>query len=107
MRETGNGPIAQGVLFHVHWPWEETVTGETFLVLALLYADKRVTHDGYVTLGERYTDLFARYGVSEAARAHLASAHEQGKRVEAALSSRLGVNLDEYIAYRGRLVSRA
>ena len=104
MRETRNGLIAQGVLFHVHWPWEETLRDETLLVLALLYADKRVTHDGYVDLDDRYKDLFVRYGVTETARALLTSAREQGKRVEAALSSRLGVKLHEYSAYRGRLV---
>ena len=104
MRETRNAPIAQGVLFHVHWPWEETVDDGALLVLALLYADKRVMHDGYVTLEARYTDLFERYGVTETSRALLATARDQGKRVEAALSGRLGVNLNEYTAYRGRLV---
>jgi hypothetical protein len=104
MRETRNGPVAQGVLFHVHWPWDETVTDENFLVLALLYADKRVTHDGYVSLEARYTDLFRRYGINEVARARLREAREQGQRVEAGLSRRLGVKLHEYTAYRGRLV---
>ena len=104
MRETRNGPIAQGVLFHVHWPWEDTVADENFLVLALLYADKRVTHDKYVSLDDRYTDLFERYGINEVARARLREALEQGKRVEAGLSRRLGVDLHEYTAYRGRLV---
>jgi hypothetical protein len=104
MRETGNGPLAQGVLFHVRWPWEEDLSDDTLLPLALIYADKRVLHDGYVNLGDRFNDLLARYGVTETARAHIIAAHEQGKRIEAALSDRLGVKLHEYTAHRGRLV---
>jgi predicted hydrolase (HD superfamily) len=104
MRETMNAPIAQAVLFHVHWPWKEEISAETFLPLALIYADKRVRHDGYVSLEDRFRDLLGRYGTTEAARARISSAHDQGKRIEAALSRRLGVNLREYTAHCRRLV---
>jgi hypothetical protein len=104
MRETGNGLLAQGVLFHVHWPWKEELTDNTLLVMALIYADKRVLHDAYVSLEDRFGDLLSRYGVTDAARVHITSAYEQGKRIEAALSDRLGVRLHEYTAHRGRLV---
>ncbi|MDR1360019.1 MAG: HD domain-containing protein, partial [Deltaproteobacteria bacterium] len=86
MRETGNGPLAQGVLFHVYWPWAEDLTDDALLPLALIYADKRVMHDGYVSLAERFSDLLERYGTTAASRERITAAHEQGKRLEAALS---------------------
>jgi hypothetical protein len=104
MRETGNGLLAQGVLFHVRWPWEEDLTDDTLLTMAIIYADKRVLHDAYVSLDARFNDLLARYGTTETARARITSAYEQGKRIEAALSERLGVKVHEYTAHSGRLV---
>lgn len=107
MRETGNGPVAQAVLTHVFWPWAEDADNDAFFIaLALLYADKRVMHDSYVQLEERFEDLLVRYAVNDYVRARVERAHEQGKRVEAALSRRLGVSLDEYTADSGRLVKR-
>lgn len=107
MRETRNGPISRSVLFHVHWPWEENVDDDLqFLVLAIVYADKRVRHDTYVSLEERYEDLLDRYGVNDRAKWYIGRSHEQGKRIEAALSRRLGVNLHECTLDSGRLVQR-
>lgn len=110
MRETGNGPVARAVLFHVHWPWDEAPLlegdGDLFMVMAIIYADKRTRHDCYVSLNERFEDLLDRYGVNEYVRQRIALSHAQGKRIEAALSRRLGVNLDECIADCGRLVQR-
>lgn len=111
MRETRNGPIAQAILFHVHWPWEDKLlecvdNDDFFISMAVLYADKRVKHDGYVGLDERYADLMDRYGVSDHARQRIEASHMQGRSVEAALSRRLGVPIHEYIAHRGRLVKR-
>ena len=112
MRETRNGPIAQAVLFHVHWPWEDRLlecvdNDDFFTAMAVLYADKRVKHDGWVGLDDRYADLMDRYGVTEHARQRIEASHMQGRRVEAALARRLGVPIHEYIAHCGRLVQRA
>ena len=111
MRETRNGPIAEAVLFHVHWPWDDILEAsatddEYFIVMAIMYADKRVKHDGYVSLDERFADLLVRYGVNDYARQRIEASHMQGKRIEAALSRRLGVDLHEHIAHSGRLVQR-
>ncbi len=108
MRETRNGPIAQAVMFHVHWPWPEDWLDDDGLLLTAvtLYADKRVKHDAFVGLDERFEDLHVRYGTSAYARERITGSHQQGKRVEAALSRRLGVDLHEYIADSGRLVKR-
>ena len=107
MRETGNAPIASAVMFHVHWPFEESVDDDVFMIMAIIYADKRTKHDSYVSLDERYADLVDRYAVTELLKKRIGLSLEQGKRIEAALSSRLGVNLDECIADSGRLVQRA
>ncbi|MCL1939503.1 MAG: HD domain-containing protein [Desulfovibrionaceae bacterium] len=107
MRETGNGPIAQAVLAHVFWPWaEDADNDDSFMLLALAYADKRVMHDRYVPLEERFEDLLVRYGVNDYARSRIESSFRQGKRIEEALSRRLGVGLNEYTADSGRLVKR-
>jgi hypothetical protein len=106
--ETRNPEIARGVLFHVHWPWDEALDDDRLLLVMLIeYADKRVRHDNYVSLDERFTDLQNRYGINEYARERIEMSHQQGQRIEKALSRRLGVNLDEYIADSGRLVDRA
>lgn len=111
MRETRNGIIAQAVLFHVHWPWEgrlqECVENDDhFTAMAVLYSDKRVKHDGWADLDDRYADLTVRYGVTDHARRRIEESRLQGKSVEAALSRRLGVPIHEYTAHRGRLVKR-
>lgn len=112
MRETRNGPVASAVLFHVHWPWEDmleenAMDDDLFIVMAIMYADKRVMHDRYVSLDERFADLLVRYGVNDYARQRIEASHAQGKQIEAALSRRLGVELHEYTAHGGRLVRRA
>lgn len=112
MRETRNGTIARAVLFHVHWPWEDKFSecvedDDFFTTFAVMYADKRVKHDGWVGLNERYADLMIRYGVTDHARSRIEAARLQGEKLEAALSRRLGVAIHEYIAHRGRLVKRA
>lgn len=108
MLQTRNGPIAQAVLFHVHWPFEERLDDDSlFLVHAIIYADKRCKHDVYVSLDERFDDLLDRYGENDYIKSRIRMSLEQGKRIEAALSRRLGVKLDEHTADRGRLVKRA
>lgn len=107
MHETRNAEIARCVLYHIHWPWEtHFYTLNFFSIMAIEYADKRVRHDGYVLLEERFEDLLLRYGKNDYARKRIAMSHEQGKRIEGALSRFLGVNLHEYTVSSGRLVKR-
>ena len=107
MLQTRNGPIAQSVLFHVYWPFAERFDDDSlFLVHAIIYADKRCKHDAYVSLDNRFDDLLDRYGVNDYIKSRIVLSLEQGKRIEAALSRRLGVKLDEHTADRGRLVKR-
>jgi putative nucleotidyltransferase with HDIG domain len=130
MRETRNGPIAGAVLFHVFWPFEarlkaasgvcgpcpersgeirqvqfpaETVNAGQFMIAAVIYADKRTLHDAYVGLDARCEDLVRRYAVSEAVKKRIMLSHEQGVRIEAALSAALGVELQDCVAVNGRL----
>lgn len=101
--ETSNPAIAQGVLHHVWWPFDVDPT-RYFLPLAVLYADKRVMHDGYVSIGGRFTDLFERYGKTARAREGITRSMEQGKAVEHTLSELLEVKLHAYTFDSGRLV---
>lgn len=108
MSQTRNGPIAQSVRFHVYWPFAERFDDDNyFLMHAIMYADKRCKHDAYVSLDERFDDLLVRYGTDDSIRSRIRMSLEQGKRIEAALSRRLGVKLDECTADSGRLVKRA
>ncbi|MDL2285211.1 HD domain-containing protein [Desulfovibrio sp. OttesenSCG-928-F07] len=104
-RETGNYNVAQMVFHHVHWPWELDVNNESMLpALLLVYADKRVRHDEIVTMQERFKDLMRRYGHTELSRMYIQASLEQGLDLEAALSTRLGVDLHEYSFNSRRLV---
>jgi putative nucleotidyltransferase with HDIG domain len=128
MRETGNGPIARAVLFHVFWPFEsgkegfsgrgpkedaggrgggnapEILDGGRFMIAAVIYADKRTLHDAYVNLDVRCEDLIRRYADGDAAKKRILLSHEQGRRIEAALSAVLGTAPEDYVADNGRLV---
>ncbi|MBU1003351.1 MAG: HD domain-containing protein [Proteobacteria bacterium] len=101
--ETGNPAIAQGVLHHVWWPFDVDPT-RYFLPLVVLYADKRVTHDGFVSLGGRFTDLFERYAKTTQARERITICMDQARAVEHTLSEILGVKLHAYTFDRRRLV---
>jgi hypothetical protein len=108
MNETRNPLIAQGVLHHVRWPWAIDETVEPWLLAyCIIYADKRVMHDMVVTPEERYEDLLMRYGATEDAKKRITSSHNQGLEIEAALSRRVKVNVNEYSFDSGRLVKRA
>ncbi len=103
---TGNRSIAQGVAMHVHWPWAipDDICKLPFFVI---YADKRVMHENCVPLDTRYEDLLVRYGLTEQHKASIHASYMQGKDIENALSSLLGVSLDAYTIDSGRLVKRA
>ena len=91
--ETGNPLLAQAVLYHVQWPWEEgplAPENEPLrLPLLVAYADKRVRHDRLVSLEERFDDLLNRYGDNEEHRASIRLNRKRSLLHEAALLDRL------------------
>lgn len=105
VQETRNYAVAQGVLLHVHWPWR-LPEGDAICCLPIfvIYADKRVRHDQFVTLDERFDDLITRYGKTASARDNIRKSHEQAKQIEMALSRQLGWHLNEDSFDRWRLV---
>lgn len=104
--ETGNPLLARIVLRHVEWPGPlpASVCDPVFFVS---YADKRVQHDGYVSLGERYADLLDRYGSTAESRAGIRAGYEQAQNLERALTAQLELQLDACALAGGRLVPRA
>jgi putative nucleotidyltransferase with HDIG domain len=92
--ETGNQALAQAVLFHVSWPWEEGMlapwNNPLRLPLIISYADKRVRHDQVVSLEERFADLQNRYGTTAQYHASIFRNQKQAVRLEKALFSLLG-----------------
>lgn len=106
--ETQNYAIAQGVLFHVHWPWDIPVDHKVCsLPFFVLYADKRIKHDQCVSLQERFEDLLIRYGNNEKSRTGIALSHEQGQTLERALAAQLDWDIHACTLDCGRLVQRA
>ncbi|MBF0480291.1 MAG: HDIG domain-containing protein [Desulfovibrionaceae bacterium] len=92
---TGDARLAQGVVHHVHWPFELDVKRH-FLPLAIIYADKRVKHDRVVPLTERFLDLLERYGTTERIRQRIGLSNQQAKDIEASLSRILEIDLHAY-----------
>jgi len=103
MHLTGNPAIAQGVLHHIHWPWDFDLDC-CFLALAVLYADKRVRHECIVPVDERYEDLFSRYGRTPEIIERIESTKTQTLRLEQLMSERLGINLNACTFDSRRLV---
>jgi len=101
---TGIPALAQGVLFHVWWPWDVDPLRH-FLPLAVLYADKRVRHTEFVSLGGRFSDLFERYGATPERRARIGMSLKQAQAIEHAFSEILGVDLHAHTFDRRRLVA--
>ncbi|MEW5772171.1 MAG: phosphohydrolase [Thermodesulfobacteriota bacterium] len=101
---TGSPALAHGVLFHVWWPWDVDPLRH-FLPLAVLYADKRVRHSEYVSLGARFTDLFERYGSTPERRDRVRMSLEQTQAIEHCLSEILGVKLHAHTFDSRRLVA--
>ncbi len=103
----GNTALAQGILFHVYWPWEIMPDGIPALPFLILYADKRIQHERCVSLKQRYEDLLERYGKTAHSRAGIQLSYEQGMELEQALSVALQWDLHAYTLDCGRLVQRA
>ncbi|MFW6055546.1 MAG: HD domain-containing protein [Thermodesulfobacteriota bacterium] len=92
---TGNLAVAQAVIHHVHWPGE-IVVQKHLLPLLILYADKRVKHDGIVYIEDRFEDLFVRYGINEHRIKLMQRSLEQTRTIENKLSQELEVDLYAY-----------
>lgn len=103
---TGNPQVAHGVIHHVHWPFEQDVERH-FLPLAVLYADKRVRHDTIVSVGERFDDLCARYGLTKDILVMIKRTLDETLALEQRLNEYLKVELNACAFDRGRLVQRA
>lgn len=99
VQETHNHRIAQGVFHHVWWPWElplENAQRLCALPFFILYADKRARHDEFVSLEDRYVDLYERYGNSDVRKKSIYMAYLQGKSIENGLSRCLGMDLSSW-----------
>lgn len=100
---TGNPAIATGVTHHVFWPFDMDIN-KYFTPLAVIYADKRVRHDGLVTIESRFTDLFKRYATSDYIRGRIEITRQQAVDLENLLSTTLEVDLNASDFDSGRLV---
>jgi len=93
--ETGNPALAQAVLWHVSWPWQEGPLDDSAdplrLPVIIAYADKRVRHTEVVTLEQRFEDLLIRYGIDDERRERITGYLNRTKTVEKALFDRIGV----------------
>ena len=93
--ETGNPALAQAVLWHVSWPWQEGPLDDSAdplrLPIIIAYADKRVRHTEVVTLEQRFEDLLIRYGIDDERRERITGYLNRTKTVEKALFDRIGV----------------
>lgn len=108
VQETHHYGIAQGVILHVHWPWQlPKGAAICCLPIFIIYADKRVRHDQCVTLQQRFDDIIIRYGKTEAIRANIRQSLQQAETIEKALSNQLKCDLHEDSFDCGRLVERA
>ncbi len=103
MALTGNPLLAQGVMHHVYWPFAMDVE-RFFVPLAVLYGDKRVSHDRIVRIEDRFGDLLERYGKTPAVRERIHTTNRQAKDIEDALSRLLEIDLNAHAFDRGRLV---
>lgn len=100
---TGNPAIATGVTHHVYWPFDMDIE-KYFIPLAVIYADKRVRHDGLVTIESRFTDLVRRYATSDYIRGRIEITRLQAVALENLLSTTLEVDLNACDFDSGRLV---
>jgi hypothetical protein len=103
MTLTGNPLLAQGVTHHVYWPFPVDLVRH-FTPLAVLYADKRVSHDRIVPIEERFSDLVTRYGGSTEIEDRIHSTNRQAKDIEVAFARLLEIDLNAHDFDSGRLV---
>lgn len=104
LTETGNQCIAQGILFHVYWPWQINEKNICSLPFLIIYADKRIMHNKCVHIDERYEDLLQRYGHSESSRQGILISHKQAQHIENMLATKLDWDMYADTLNSGRLV---
>jgi ribosomal protein L17 len=75
-----------------------------FTPLAVLYADKRVSHDRIVHLEDRFCDLLDRYGTTPDICERIHTTNRQAKDIEDSFSRLLEINLNAHAFDCGRLV---
>lgn len=91
VHELGYPEVAEIVGRHIRLePWE--LAEPLSHALVVNYADKRVRHTRVVSLGERFDDLAARYGVTPASRDRLDKLREGLFLLEARIFDRLRVS---------------
>lgn len=103
VQKTGQHLLAQGVMFHVYWPWQICFDSWP-LPLIIEYADKRVMHDRFVGLDERFKDLMQRYGQNRRAQENMHKMERQAYELEQQLIERYKVDVNADFTYSWRLV---
>jgi len=103
MALTGNPVLSQGVMHHVYWPFEVDLV-RFYTPLAVLYADKRVSHDRIVHIEDRFGDLLDRYGKTPEICERIHTTNRQAKDIEDAFARLLEIDLNAHDFDRGRLV---
>ncbi len=108
--ETNDCLLASCILHHVIWPWEEegVLSLENKILhppLIIAYADKRVKHNTFVSLAQRFEDLFERYGKTEEIRKNIQINYEQALLMEQALSKKMELELNACTLVGGSLVA--
>lgn len=96
MQEVQNPLIAQAVLAHVIWFFDEgeqaIEKNPCTLANLISYSDKRVQHDKLVTLSGRFEDLLKRYGTTEEKRRLININYAQSQKIENAFTA-FGVDI--------------
>lgn len=97
MQEIKNPLIAQAVLAHVIWFFDEgeqaIEKNPCTLANLISYSDKRVQHDKLVTLAGRFEDLIKRYGSTEEKRRLININYAQSQKIENAFQA-FGVDIN-------------
>jgi len=103
VQKTKQHLLAQGVIFHVYWPWQICFKSWP-LPLVIAYADKRVKHDQFVSLDERFEDLMERYGHDQRAKANMHKIEHQSEELERQLAELYKVDVNADFTHSWRLV---
>ncbi|MBN2467103.1 MAG: HDIG domain-containing protein [Deltaproteobacteria bacterium] len=95
LRQLGYPEIGKIVRYHVEIPCEIILQPRLSSEEIVNYADKRVRHDMVVDLGDRFHDLYRRYGKTPEACARLQALERQSVFLEEKIFSRIGMYPEE------------